>query len=345
MMLSSFLCRPIVFTVVLAGAFAAHAQQFLGAPVNPYVTPAPTAATVPAAADLRPTTRLSGHLPAWAQASRDAGAIPDTTVLHLDIVLKRPAARQAAFDSILAAQQDPRSPLFHAWLAPGQIGLLYGPAESDIDSLTAWLTAQGLHVDELTPSRTFVRVSAPAGTVARAFSTSFRLFTLVDGRLLRSATGEPAIPSAFTGLVASIAGLSEATELPASHGAAASLPSAPGATDAAGQAAHPQYTTSSGNHYLTPGDFNTLYDVPATATSGTGQRIAVIGRSQVNPLDITNYQGARRPARQAAQHHHRGCQRRSRPGRRRRPARSHSRRAAHPRRSSRRADRSDHREQ
>ena len=128
----------------------------------------------------------------------------------------------------------------------------------------------------------------PSGAVARAFSTSFRLFTLADGRQLRSATTEPAIPSAFTGLITAIAGLSDAPELPASHAGAAVFQPAAALTD---PAAHPQYTSiSSGNHYLTPGDFNTIYDVPATATSGAGQRIAVIGRSQVNPLDITNFQ-------------------------------------------------------
>ncbi len=287
MTLPALLRQTLTLALFTALPFVAPAQQILSPASQPsaqlQALQAP-AASIPAGADLRPTTRLAGHLPAWARPANDAGPIPDASTLHLDIILKRPAAQQAAFDTVLAAQQNRKSPLFHAWLTPTQIGSLYGPAQSDLDSLTAWLTAQGLQIDELTPSHTFVRVSAPAASVARAFSTSFRLFTLADGRQLRSATAEPAIPSALTGLISAIHGLNDAPELPASHGGTASF------QPASSSGASPQYSSGGGNHYLTPGDFNTIYDVPATPTSGTGQRIAVIGRSQVNPLDVTNFQ-------------------------------------------------------
>ena len=303
--------RMLAFAVVLISAFSARAQQLAAGPSNPgsqvavaSTAPAiaqttalpPAMATVSIKADLRLTTRLSGHVPVWAKASRDAGPVADSSLFKLDLLLKRPAAQQAAFDHLVAAQQDPRSGLFHAWLTPAQIGALYGPAQSDLDMLTAWLAAQGLHVDEVSPSRIFVRISAPAGSVARAFSTSVHLFTLSDGQQLRSATSEPAVPTAFTGLISAIAGLSDTPDLPTSHmGPVVSESTGQAAPDAKPMdPAKPEYTSSStGNHYITPGDFAILYDVPTqTAINGSGQKVAIIGRSRVNSADITNYQAA-----------------------------------------------------
>ena len=276
----------VCFALPAALACAAGAQTALPAAGSAAQTP-------PAQADLRLTTRLTGHLPVWANAALDAGPADEKTVLHLDFTLARPPAVQAAFDQLLIDQQTPGNARFHQWLTPQQIGQFYGPAQADVDVLTAWLTAQGFQIDEVTPSRGFVRVSAPVATASAALATSFRIFN-VSGAVgvaptpHLSAATEPAIPTAFTSLVQSIAGLSDVPDQPMSHMGAASR-----AGSQAAASPQPALTNGSGNHYIAPGDFATIYDVPSqatTATDGTGQKVAIIGRSQVLAADITNFQ-------------------------------------------------------
>jgi len=57
--------------------------------------------------------------------------------------------------------------------------------------------------------------------------------------------------------------------------------------------ADPQVTSSSGSHFIAPGDFATIFDIkPAYSAgyNGTGQKVAIIGRSSVATSDITAFE-------------------------------------------------------
>jgi subtilase family serine protease len=241
---------------------------------------------VPAGAEATTRVRLAGHLPRWATAETDAGPVPAETPLHLTFVLSRGPEQQAAFERLLADQQDPNSPRYHQWLTPQQVGELYGPTQHDTDALTAWLTASGFVRPELSVGRVFLSVDATAGTAAAALSTGFRYFTLA-GKPRLATTQEPALPAGFAGIVEAIDGLADAPIEPGGAGvgvAAESMPGQPGA--------RPRYTLSSGSHYIAPADFAAMFDVPSaySALTGAGQRIAVIGRSRVVSSDITEFE-------------------------------------------------------
>ena len=51
-----------------------------------------------------------------------------------------------------------------------------------------------------------------------------------------------------------------------------------------------------GNHFLTPDDFATIYDLQplytANAYDGTNQKIAVVGQSTVSTTDLNNFRAA-----------------------------------------------------
>jgi len=54
----------------------------------------------------------------------------------------------------------------------------------------------------------------------------------------------------------------------------------------------PNFTShQTGNHFVAPGDFATIYNVPA-ALDGTGQTIAVVGQTQINTSDIDAFRTA-----------------------------------------------------
>ena len=241
---------------------------------------------VAASPDLRATALLRGHVPAWAIAANDRGAVLANTSVQLTFVLSRSPELQAAFTQLLDDQQNPSSPSYHQWLTPQQVGERFGPTQHDVDALTQWMGSQGLTVLETTPSRVFVRVSGPASTVGSALGTSFHSFAL-NGTTRMAATVDPSIPAAFSGIVNSITGMAEVIPAPMAHGRAMALKA--NTPDAV---AKPQFTTTSG-HFITPGDFAAIFDVKpvySAGFTGTGQKIAVIGRSRVAASDITEFE-------------------------------------------------------
>src|SRR5215831_19678179 len=111
----------------------------------------------------RSVVTLHGNVPAIAKAEFDLGEAPASTQLsHVRILLSRTAAQQAALDKYMASLQDKSSPNYHKWLTPDGFGKLYGPADSDIAAIVAWLESHGLTVDEVPSGRTNIAFS---GTV------------------------------------------------------------------------------------------------------------------------------------------------------------------------------------
>ena len=81
--------------------------------------------------------------------------------------------------------------------------------------------------------------------------------------------------------------MAEGTPGPMAHGRAMSLEAS---TSQA--VAKPLYTVSS-SHFITPGDFAAIFDmkpVYSAGFTGSGQKIAVIGRSRVAVSDITEFE-------------------------------------------------------
>jgi pseudomonalisin len=238
--------------------------------------------------DGRVSTRLEGHVPRWATASRDRGAVPSGAELNLTFVLSRSVEMQAQFAQLLADQQNPSSSRYHQWLTAQEVGEQYGPTQHDLDALTEWLRSQGLTVKEVAPSGVFVHVSGAAATVAAALNTEFHSFERDGGGLRMSTTMEPSIPSALAPIVATISGLADAGIRPTYRGEAQPTSALSGVKDA-----HPQAVLVNGLRYLSPGDFAAIYDVKpvySTGFNGAGEKVAVIGRSRIAVSDITAFE-------------------------------------------------------
>lgn len=250
---------------------------------------------VNAAADFGNKVQLGGHLPAWVRprAQSAAKAVDLNAPMKLVITLQRDPAVQAAFEKLLADQQDRSSPLYHQWLTPQQIGDLYGPTQNDVDAVVSWLSAQGLTVESITPSRMQINVNGSTSVVANAFRTSFAYYKVGDEERL-SAVSSPFLPAALAPVVLAIDGLTETISRPQHHVQAVAVPFS-GHAQKSGDLS-PQYSSGS-THYVTPGDFNTIYDLASVVSGGnTGatigpaaQHIAIIGRSRVAAGDISYF--------------------------------------------------------
>ena len=243
-------------------------------------------------------TKLKGHLPGWATPQNQLARQPVglSTPVRLSIALTRDPAVQAAFMQLLDDQQNPASPRYHQWLTPQQIGDLFGPTQNDVSALANWLTAQGLVVDAVSPSRMLIEAHGSTATAGNAFGVTFANFA-VGTRQLRSITSEPTIPTAFQPLITGILGLSDETAEPQHIAVPAPTQHSTLARPGNLQTISPDYTVSSTTHYTTPADFATIYDITSVTNGGnkgatigsTAQHVAIIGRSRVADADVTAY--------------------------------------------------------
>jgi hypothetical protein len=193
------------------------------------------------------------------------------------MTLTRDAETEAAFEQLLKDQQDPSSKRYHQWLTPQQVGDLYGPTQHDVDAVTAWLTAQGLTVVDVSASRTAINISGDVSAVSAAFATQLHSFVLDDGSTRYSAVSAPSIPQAFSGVVLGVTGLVE-EHLLTSH--KISKLDGPVATP---------FAMSAG---LTPTQVQQIYGLTYFQTlgiTGTGQKMAVIASSRPDNTTIQSF--------------------------------------------------------
>ena len=221
-----------------------------------------------------PGSALPNHVPQWATSANDAGAIPSSQVLeNLAIVVARTPAQQEAFDEFTREQLDPSSPEYHHWLTSAEIGQQFGRTPQEIQSLTAWLASQGLQVKWVSPSRGIIRFSGTADAVGKAFQTQLHSFN-VHGVQRMAVITAPTVPALLAPLVLAVRGLSSEEETPLHHRRAVQSPS-------------PAFSVGASD-YIAPGDFDTIYDVPAGLT-GAGVTVGIVGESRTDFADFANF--------------------------------------------------------
>ena len=147
--------------------------------------------------DERSMVVLSGNVPSVATAEFDQGVAPaNTQMSHVRLVLSRTSAQQAALDKYDADLLDKSSPNYHKWLTPQEFGRLYGPADSDIAAIVAWLESHGLQVDPIAPGRTNVSFSGTVQQIEEALHTSIHNYE-VNGEKFFANSTNPSIPAAL----------------------------------------------------------------------------------------------------------------------------------------------------
>jgi len=210
----------------------------------------------------------------WARAEFDRGRVEGSlNINHAAIVFKLAPSQQADLDKLLAEQQDPHSANYRRWLTPEQYAARFGMSDGDLAQVTSWLKAQGLTVDGFSRARTRVFFSGTAAQVESVFHTELHRY-LVNGQMSLANATEISVPQAISGMVLGFRGLETFRPLPRAR------------------VARPNFTShQTGNHFLAPGDFATIYNIPA-ALDGTGQKIAIVGQTDINFSDIDAFRTA-----------------------------------------------------
>jgi subtilase family serine protease len=248
--------------------------------------------------------RLWGNVPPMVQPQYDRGEAPGSSLLtHMRIVLTRSVKQQTALDRFEQELQDKSSPNYHKWLTPQEFGRRYGPADSDVAAIVAWLQSHGLIVEPVSPGRTNIAFSGTVSQVEEAFDTAIHSYEF-HGRQFYSNNANPSIPSAVAPLVQGIAHLNTWSPRPSS------IRANPGKMDPAsrrlvlrrsadGSRQAPAFTSSGSNLYLVPGDAATIYDTPNSALNanynsttrydGTGVTIGIGGTALIKTATVQNY--------------------------------------------------------
>jgi uncharacterized protein (TIGR03437 family) len=231
------------------------------------------------------TVTLRGNRNSKALPQYDRGPVePSLRLGAITILLNRTAAQQAAIERLLEEQQDSRSPNYHNWLTPEQYADRFGASQNDIDKISAWLQSAGLTVEHSARGRDWIMFSGTAVQVQAAFQAEIHQF-LVDGEMRYANAGDPSIPAAIAPIVSLIRGLDNIRLRQPK------LKSRP----AGGTPGKPLFRNSDGSHYLMPGDLTKIYNVDPLyhmGLSGAGQKIAILGTSDVNLADIQAFRTA-----------------------------------------------------
>ena len=219
-------------------------------------------------------------------------AAPDTKLVGMSIRFSMTDAQSAALDQLLVDLQNPSSPRYHQWLTPAEFGAQFGVSSADIAKVTAWLTSQGFTVTGVAQGETFITFDGTAAQAEAAFSTSIHTLSL-NGETHFANVTSASVPGVLASVVGGITGLHNFRLTPRLN------------------ALSPRFTSSlSGNHYVSPGDIYTIYQMkPLLATyNGAGigaytgchiiapatqcADIAVTGQVDIFPADIVAFRTA-----------------------------------------------------
>ncbi len=248
---------------------------------------------------------LNGNVHPLARAQYDLGPAPVSRPMsHMQFILQRSPAQEAALEAYLASLQVKGSPNYHKWLTPEEFGKLYGPSDADIQKLTGWLEGEGFAVNRVANGRTNIDFSGTVAQVQRAFHTSIHSYQANGMSFYANAT-DPSIPSALAPVAAGITHLNNVPLKPNFvHGTPARFDTQNNRFTqlASNTGPRPQYSvgnSSSGySLYTVPGDAATIYDTPnstlnanfsGASYNGTGVTIGIAGQSSIDPTLIQNY--------------------------------------------------------
>jgi subtilase family serine protease len=260
---------------------------------------------------------LKGNTHPAANAKNDRGRVSaDLPMTDLVLVLSRSPEQQAAFEKFVAGQYDPASPDFHQWLTPDEVGTKFGPSETDIATISRWLTGHGLSVDQVTKDRMSIRFSGTAAMVESAFHTEMHNLEVNGVSHIGNVT-DPQIPAALAPAVVGVKALHNFFPRPLHRlGGQVALSRETGRWERAGTAhtiptkqagvaapsgVVPQFGTINGYggqvEDVAPNDFATIYNVlplwnASTPITGAGQTIAIAGTSNINLADVASFRKA-----------------------------------------------------
>ncbi len=259
-------------------------------------TSAPVVGSVPPS-DTKATPIVAP--PAVPSGATKISALPDTTALTADVVLK--PANPSGLADYAHQVSTPGSPGYHHYLPKGAFASQFGPSPQTITAVESGLRSHGLTTARVSADHLTISVRATADQLARGLSTSFSRYRLQDGRIAFANATSPELPADVAGDVQDITGLDNLFE---AQSGALHANAAPAVTPGHAAVGVPQVATggpqpcsaasaasSVGAHtadqVASAYGFSALY---GQGDQGQGQSVAVIEGEPNLASDIATYQ-------------------------------------------------------
>jgi len=231
---------------------------------------------------------IPGSRPRVLDRATDLGRMDgDTKMGPMFLILKPSPEQERALQTLLGQQQDKGSPDYHRWLTPDEFGGAFGVDEADLQKVADWLTNRGFTVQRVARGRRSVSFTGRAENVEEAFRIEMHRY-LVGGAGHFSNNTDVRVPAAFGGVAAGLMGLDDFTTRPGSR---IKIQDERRPSTTGQQPPEPEYTGLTG-HYLSPGDFAVIYNtypLIQQGYDGTGVKIGVVGQSDINLSDVSNF--------------------------------------------------------
>jgi len=248
---------------------------------------AATADRIAGALNSGQSVTLRGNVHHKALPQYDRGPVDPALKFGSITLLTSPTPAQTkALQLLVTQQQDPKSSHYHKWITPEQWADRFGLSTADMAKITSWLKSQGFSIGNVARGRNWITFSGTASQVQSAFGTEIHHYN-VNGEMHVANASAPQIPFALSGIVSGIRGLDDFHLKPSvAKNARAALSARPDYYDNIFQAPTPP-------DFFAPGDIATIYDITAlySAADGTGQKLAIIGQTDVYLADINDFRG------------------------------------------------------
>jgi subtilase family serine protease len=138
---------------------------------------------------------------------RDLGRAPATLAVRVAVTLayRHPYELQA----LVAAQSNPRSPLFRHYLSNGQFNAYFAPTDLQHAFVTSALERAGFRIEHTFANRTVVDAVAPRAQAERFFSVEIHAYDQPGQGVRYANTRAAIIPAELHGLVSAVTGLDD----------------------------------------------------------------------------------------------------------------------------------------
>jgi len=165
-------------------------------------------AMLPGAAWAAPSTRstLQGSAPAWANSKNYVGAADANAYVGFRVYLGWQNA--SAAETLAQAVSDPQSAQYGKYLTPQQFRRQFAPSQSQVGAVQSWLKSQGFSVNYTPTNNHYVSAEGTVAQAQAAFGVQFGMYK-VNGKTVRSPSGDVSIPDALAATVQGVIGLDE----------------------------------------------------------------------------------------------------------------------------------------
>jgi subtilase family serine protease len=218
-----------------------------------------------------------GNMHGLARPQSDLGRADGSSQIDgISLNFRLSPAQQKDLNQFLAELGDRSSPNFHKYLTIPQYAKRFGMSQNDLDKVVAWVQSQGFTNIKIAPNHNKISFDGTVAQIESAFALEMHNY-LVDGVVHLANAMNPSVPVALSGAVQYIGHLNNFAPKPRLK-------------------VKPNFTSYiSGNHFLTPADFATIYDLNSLYTAGdtgSNQKIAIVGQSTVSTTDLNNFRSA-----------------------------------------------------